>query len=148
MAKNQTSDEFSFTTTKWKNELDVVQVIHLFIPTGNGISNLKKKITFQPGEEKELPSEYDNAIHTLDKSGMIMGGLAPLLTKVGVSEPIHPSLDYVAVNDALEMEKLIAETIKKDAYLKAVVLKAEQDASLDSLKDKIVPVKKKPFGRL
>ncbi|HEX7604998.1 MAG TPA: hypothetical protein VF316_25450 [Polyangiaceae bacterium] len=43
---------------------------------------------WEPGETLSIPSEYDRAIHTLDRAGNVVGGLAPQLRRVGAPEPI------------------------------------------------------------
>src|SRR5690242_17943698 len=50
-------------------------------------------LSVPPGEERPFPSKYDDAIHTLNKEGIIVGGKAPQLRKKGVSYHLDPTLD-------------------------------------------------------
>jgi hypothetical protein len=73
-------------TTKWTNPTDKRLVVEIFVAPG-----VVHRHPFDPGETKELPGEYDNAIHQ-KHNGVVCGGLAPLLVRKGQSELVHSAL--------------------------------------------------------
>jgi hypothetical protein len=74
------------------------------------------KIEIAPGESKQLPSEYDQAIRKVcPKTGQIVGGLCPWLTKVGEEKVvIHTSLDYKTAIEGEEARQLVAAMRKEN----------------------------------
>lgn len=102
---NDHESVFEMRLTRWRNPRNHSQKIVLFDST-----NRKIVVTFQPGEEKDIPSEYDFAIHRVDcgqeechrgpvhyclrgHPGVVVGGLAPLLERVNVADTLEPTLD-------------------------------------------------------
>lgn len=88
------------------------------------------KIEIQPGETKQLPSEFDQAIRKVSaKTGQIVGGLCPWLTKEGEEDMVvHKSLDYKSAFQEAEAYKAI-EAFKKEDELKKA-LKVLEDARM------------------
>ena len=79
--------------TEWKNPTSHRLVAEFFVagPTprldGTMDPSTYCLLTVEPGACVSLPSEFDAAIHQLDRDGRVIGGLAPLLRKVGAPEP-------------------------------------------------------------
>src|ERR1022692_583546 len=93
----------------WRNDNDKPAVFRLLThEKRKGVKNGKHedsnkcqgsvflRVEIKPGETRQLPTEYDDAIRKVNpKTGMVHGGLCPWLTKVGEDEVlVHQSLDY------------------------------------------------------
>ncbi|MCL2450094.1 MAG: hypothetical protein FWD17_14195 [Polyangiaceae bacterium] len=135
-------------TTTWHNPTDKVQ--RVVIHEGNG---LKFAFVLQPGETKPLDSRYDRTIHMVDcgqeechrrgwfcskgHDGIVVGGEAPLLKRVGCSDTLDQTLDPAAskrkeieqqLDREIEREKIVAEARARRA--------AEYDAATATSKPK------------
>lgn len=103
--------------TRWMNPTEHHFKFRIFMGPGQ-----HRRVSVKPGEEIELPSEYDDAIqHRAKGSNVVTGGLCPLLRKVDAAPPeIAPAL--------LGIEKsLPAPTAKEvDSAITAAVATAEQ----------------------
>ncbi len=90
-----------------------------------------------PGKKVKIPSLYDQAIRTVNhKTGQIVGGLCPWLTKIGEEDiVIHKSLDYKSAMQDIEVKEM-AETLKKEDELRAALAVIEK-------RKVATPVKKK-----
>jgi hypothetical protein len=77
--------------TKWRNPTGEPVRIEIFLSIARWA-----QITIPPGAEVEIPSAYDRAIHQVDAHGVVVGGLAPQLRRVGadgrLSGAVHPGL--------------------------------------------------------
>ena len=115
--------------TTWFNPLDVPQRVTLRLTHGGQSGPGKvKQVTIAPGKTVMLPSEYDQAIRELDKNGVVVGGLAPMLQKQGQENvKVHESLDFKRVADEIELVELAKQAEKDNARKEAVKLKAERD---------------------
>lgn len=122
--------------TSWLNPTSHVQRVTLHDST-----NREQYVEWAPGETQVVPSEYDNAIHRVDcgqeachkgagkkgqgwfcqrgHNGTVIGGLAPLLVRVGADDTLDPALDP----DATEKR-----TLDADVAAKAVQVKAAHEA--------------------
>lgn len=98
--------------SKWRNPTK--SLMHVDVHEGEGAARTTTRYEFPPGETVSVPSQYDRAIHMVDcgrdechrspvrgagyfclkgHSGVIMGGLAPLLVRVGAEETLLEALD-------------------------------------------------------
>jgi len=100
--------------TKWHNPLPHHQHVDIYL----GDESRPTRYRWAPGETKALPSRYDYAIHRTH-NGIVIGGLAPQLVKLGDSETLDPALDTTL------MEKRQAEV---DAAAAAATKKAAEDS--------------------
>lgn len=101
-------------TTDWKNELDKPQTIKLCVPNGKAYGGAKLvKLTFAPGETKTLSSEYDDAIHYVE-NGVIKGGLAPLLTKVGGTDVLADFLDPEKMEAQADAKAMVQAALERE----------------------------------
>lgn len=97
--------------TKWHNPLDREQVVDIREAQGQPPTRYRWK----PGETRELPSKYDNAIQRVH-DGKIVAGKAPLLQRVGANDVLDPALDmFAAEKKQREAEQLAAAHAKKMA---------------------------------
>lgn len=86
--------------TTWRNPLDREQYVDLH----DGDSPTPTRYRFAPGEEKKLPSRFDNAIHRTH-NGVIVGGLAPQLVKVGSKDRLDTALASEARKPAADASR-------------------------------------------
>jgi hypothetical protein len=99
------------------------------------------RVEIEPGQTRTLPSEYDQAIRKVDqKTGQVVGGLCPWLTKTGEEEiVVHKSLDYKSAflnEEALNLVK----TLAKEEELRNALKVLEDRKAADE-------AKKNPVGR-
>lgn len=97
-----------------------------------------RAITLSPGQSIKLDSVHDHSIRTEDAYGKVVGGLCPWLSKDGEDEvEMEPCLDFEAVANQLELEKLAVKVQKDKALEEAIKIQAEQKASgVDTVKNK------------
>ena len=76
------------TLTAWRNPTPKTMTVDVF----EGHGRPRKRYTFPPGKEVQVPTEHDRAIHDV-RDGVIVGGLAPLLERVVEDGVLHPALD-------------------------------------------------------
>lgn len=131
MAIKQTNKKSTFVkkieTTRWRNDLKVMQRVKLY-PEGQVQQNPHYHtldVEWAPGEEVELPSEYDHAIQSV-KDGVIIGGLAPMLTRIGSKDKLHDSLNVPLQEEILESRMLAADLIKRDVLNKAAEIRLQK----------------------
>ena len=84
------------------------------------------RVEFPPGKEVVRPSSYDRAIHTVDKFGIVMGGLAPQLKRVGSADKLHPALD--PDNEKRAEEERQKAIVQKQMAAAAELLSAAKDS--------------------
>lgn len=129
-----------FQQSTWKNESDKVVKLRLLTDARDGKKQQGfkfKHVVIPPGETVELPCEFDRAIRDV-RDGVIVGGQCPWLTKVNdVEFPMHPSLDYKAVAEELELQSLAEKIRKEKALEEAIKVQAERKA------EEVVSPKKK-----
>lgn len=113
------------TYTQWKNPLSQEQVVDIF----HDGSPRPTRYRWAPGETKQVSSRYDGAIHRVHH-GVIIGGLAPQLIKVGSDEKLDPALDTegVAKREA-EVEAARAALAKREAEDTLLVANARAAAA-------------------
>lgn len=145
--------EYQYKLTKWKNPTKLVRTVTVFEERGN--KNVPIKFTFQPDEVKEIPSHFDLAIQRVDcgrpecrekrdengrpipgsgpwcdkgHPGVVLGGLDPLLVRVGVEGVVVPeALDPEAAKvKALEAEQAAAMIAKKAAEEAILIAEAKK----------------------
>lgn len=75
------------TYTQWHNPLQVEQYVDLHV----GDSPRPTRYRFAPGQKRQLPSRFDHAIHRVH-NGVIVGGLAPRLVRVGSTDRLDDAL--------------------------------------------------------
>lgn len=109
------------TLTRWHNPLDVPQRVDI----RHGDEPRPTRFTIKPGETVEIPSRYDYAIQVV-QNGVIVGGLAPQLRKMGSEAQLDPALDTEAVKkkDA-EVAAAAAALVAKTATEAVVVASAK-----------------------
>lgn len=98
--------------TKWYNPLDVPQRVFLIM------DGIRRKITWAPGETKELPSLYDSAINVV-QNGVVVGGEARQMVNVSLPEDKRPKLHQVWDSQLLEQEELAANAAARALQLEA-----------------------------
>lgn len=146
MTINRNYEEFeasSYEHSTWQNPTEQTVTFRVW----RGPESSQKPwlyLSIPPGQERSFPSEYDDSIHTKDKNGIIVGGLAPQLVKKGVPHRMDPVLDTHlqerkrALDNAARAlaEKTVSE---QAAILAAAQIKAAEEASMASQKlhDKI-----------
>lgn len=70
-------------TTTWLNDHPTEKArLRMFVGPGKRHMAFTW-VEFEPGERKTLPSAWDQAIHTTDRLGNVIGGMGPMLKKVG-----------------------------------------------------------------
>jgi hypothetical protein len=152
--------EKSETYSTWRNDNDRTAVFKLLTDkkiTKNSSRRMNNgepvqgsiflNVKIEPGESKQLPSEYDQAIRTVSpKTGQVVGGLCPWLVKVGEEDiVVHVSLDYktsIMETEALEL----AKSMKKETELRAALAELER-RKLSLQIEKEVVAEKKSAGR-
>ncbi len=83
-------------TTRWKNPTD--KTVSLSFHRDRGVR--PHKVTIEPGKEVVLNGEYDGAIHQVH-NGLVVGGMAPQLVKVGVEAlPVTSTLGLAEAREA------------------------------------------------
>lgn len=114
--------------TRWHNPLSVRQNV---VISHDGDSR-PTQYTIKPGETREIPSRYDLAIHRVH-NGVVIGGLAPQLVKVGAEEKLDPVLDTTLQDKKqAEAERAVAAAAKQaaeDALILAEHRKREAEAA-------------------
>lgn len=121
--------------TKWENPTKDLVRFKVLVEAGR-----HENVEFKPGEVRDLPASWDKAIHDV-RNGIIMGGFAPQLKKVGVAPmPVHSSITEAAAGAVHHAEKLEAERTRA---AKAEAEAAELKQRLAELEAKLAaPVKK------
>lgn len=132
--------EKSSTFSTWRNDNDKPAVFKILTDKKVTKNNSRRmnngeqcqgsiflNVIIQPGETKQLPSEYDQAIRTVSpRSGQVVGGLCPWLVKVGEEDVVvHISLDYKASMMEAEAMQLVA-SMKKETELRAALDELER----------------------
>jgi len=111
--KNKRNNNYKVSFTEWVNNTNQTMKFDLLSNVGPNHVGEMLRVTLKPGETITLESEYDQGIRTTrienkgdeDEREVIVGGIAPRLTKVGSAEiELHPSLDYEAMSAKSEME--------------------------------------------
>lgn len=131
--------------TRWLNPTSHSQRVILQHADGRQF-----QVTWEPGETKELPSDFDRAIHMVDcgqdachqhgwfctkgHDGLVQGGLAPLLVRVGAKDTLQPDLDPSIAEKRAQEANMAAASLAKSAADQALVIAAakaaEQTASI------------------
>lgn len=120
------------TYTHWHNPLGQEQRVDVFY----GDEPRPTRFTWKPGETLKVPSRFDNAIHRVDK-GVIIGGLAPQLVKVGANEVLDPALDTEKVKKAeATKEAAVAALAKSQAEDALVIAQAKSAEATEALASK------------
>lgn len=124
--------------TTWHNPTGAEQSVVLHGPSG------KFRFVLGPGQRRELDSVYDRAIQHIDcgreecrkggwfcqkgHSGNIVGGLAPLLRRMGKDDKLDPVLDpAISEKKALEAQ-IAASALVAEGQEKALLLAAAKVA--------------------
>ena len=132
------------TFTTWMNPTP--NDMHVDIQEGEGKSFSVQRYEIKAGQSAQIPSQYDHAIHYTDcgreechhsrelgagyfckkgHDGTIVGGLAPMLVRVGVNEQLPESLDTSReAKRAAEADRLRAEANLKKAEDEALLANA------------------------
>ena len=128
----------SFAST-WENPTKDTVRFAVLVEAGR-----HEKIEIPPGGKKDLPTSWDKAIHDV-RNGIIMGGLAPQLRKVGVAPmPVHSSITEAAAGAVHHAEKLEAERTRA---AKAEAEATELKQRLVELEAKMATLTAPPRGR-
>lgn len=147
--------EQRFTT--WHNPLKVVQKCRIYKSPGNW-----EAFVVPPGEQRQLPSEFDSAIQVYNDDGVITSGQCPLLVRVdgppmrsakgniieAEAPRLHEALDPMGAEKKSAIERLAeaqlarlaSEHVEQMATVKAAAA-AEQSAAADKARAN-VPSKK------
>jgi len=117
--------------TIWKNEHPELPITLKFYKGPHKPERAWEEVVIQPGETKQLPSVYDQAIQTTDKAGKIIGGQAPVyLVRKGKAPPVAPAI--LAAANAGEAERDLAAGGMPHGQVSLEVLSAMK-ARLDEL---------------
>lgn len=117
--------EENYTHSVWVNPTKDVVTVKVW----RGPELAKKPwvyLTVPPGEERPFPSEYDTAIHKIDRNGVIVGGKAPQLRKKGAPYKLHPALDTELSERTLAFEQAQRALHEKSLQEQAFVLAASK----------------------
>jgi hypothetical protein len=106
---NDLDDAEEQRLTTWRNPTDREMRVDLHDRPGR-----RKRFVFPPGQEVQVPSEFDRGIHDV-RDGVTVGGLAPLLERVSGQTPLHPSLDPEEAARKAAMEAAERTVIAKKA---------------------------------
>lgn len=123
----RTNEVVEQRTIRYKNPLATTQRIPVWV------NNEVRSITFAPGEEKEVPSEYEWAIHHVH-DGQIIGGEAPQL--INLSRPelkLAGYLDTEAQKRAAAKAELINAQLEKQKAEQAALLAAAKAAEAEAV---------------
>lgn len=130
----QVPQELLHHTSRWTNPSKDKEVkVRIYTGTGEAKKDKHKNpsgytlVVWAPGQTIELPSDYDNALQTIDATGQVVGGLAPQLLYNGKRRPLHPSLNVAETDAVTAKEALLALSIQK-ADLEARLKVAEEKA--------------------
>lgn len=135
------------TLTKWKNPTGHTVVADIFVgpanvpPPSRAYQRGERhpahvRYKWGPGEVREVPSMYNDAIHDV-RNGVLVGGLAPQLERVDEERlPMAPGIDADdQARTAALREAEIALTAKKVAEESLVIASAkanEAQAAIDA----------------
>jgi hypothetical protein len=125
MVRELDYEKLDQSVTLWRNDLDVPQSFLLLQKGKDATSGRLAKVTIKPGKEIELPSEFDSSIHEV-RDGMIVGGLAPRLTKVGSKAILHKCLDCDKVEEEKRLFELTKKVMEKESLEKAISIRATE----------------------
>lgn len=120
-------DHFNrFARSTWKNPTQHVQRFEIFENSGLPPT----RIEIKPGEiDDTIPSIYDNAIRTV-RDGVVVGGLAPLLVKVGETAiPVHAAISRSAAmgDEERKLLEMTGSTAGGLSLNNAVALQAKNE---------------------
>lgn len=104
------------TYTQWHNPLKQEQIVDIF----HDNDSMPTRYRWKAGETKSLPSRFDHAIHRVH-NGVIIGGLAPQLRKVGSSAKLDPALDHLAQQKKEAAASAAAALLQQRAAAAAMV---------------------------
>jgi hypothetical protein len=105
------------TYSNWNNPLSVPQIVDLH----HGSSRRPTRYKWMPGETKTLPSRFDVAIHRVS-NGVIIGGLAPQLVKLGSDEILDSALDPTSASKRAAEAAQVAAMLQKKAAEEALLI--------------------------
>jgi|GEM_PF-4257800 len=106
--------------TRWHNPTKHVIRAAIFVGADARNPSGRREVIWQPGDTKQVPSEYDQAIQET-RNGRVVGGLAPQLVREGEPPlPLDPAID----SEAAERRSA------GNAIAEAAALKAAADARL------------------
>lgn len=131
---NLAPQELQLSITRWTNPTDKPVTVDLY--TGTGVAKVDKhknpsgvtRVTWEPGQTIELPSEFDDAIQKIDPSGQVVGGRAPMLLRNGQRHSVHSALD-VKKTEAVTAAQALLEASKARAEAEAQVARLTQAAA-------------------
>lgn len=90
-------------------------------------------VEFPPDQEVTLPSDFDSAIQTVDKSGTIVAGKCPQLVKKGRKYKIHPALDADLATKRAAFERAQRALADKAVAEQAAILAAGELAMQENV---------------
>lgn len=126
------SFEEEYHETVWVNNTTHTAKFKLMQEKSGRVANSAAFRThiLKPGDKVTLSSVFDDAIRTIDKDGIIVGGLCPWLEKEGEDDvEMHSCLDFETIAEELELQKIAIKNTKAKALEAAVKIMAEQKAA-------------------
>jgi hypothetical protein len=139
--QDQDDARYELRTSKWLNPTDHVQRVVVYDGT-----NRRQVIVWRPGETKEIDSVYDGAIQKVDcgqdhchkgagkkgggwfcalgHPGQIVGGLAPLLKRIGAEDTLDPALDPALAEKKEAQAQIAAAAMATKAAQSALIVAA------------------------
>jgi hypothetical protein len=127
MANDDFLEEAEDTYTTWKNPLSVPQRVLLH----QDGSAKPTRFVWQPGEEKQVRSIFDQAIQRTHE-GAVIGGLAPQLVNVGKKAFLDPAFDTEAAAHKDAEAAQAAAALTQRAADQALVIAAAKTAELEA----------------
>lgn len=95
--------------TTWRNPTQKTIKADIFVGTTPDNPGGRIHVEWGPGEEQDVPSEYDGALQKV-RAGKVVGGLAPQLVRTDKGPiPVDPAIDAEAA------EKRAARSALRDA---------------------------------
>lgn len=135
--------------TEWCNP--TVRAMRVVLTEGEGRGHQSFVFIVPPGETRELDSRYDRAIHMIDcgrddcyrkgrfcsagHEGLIVGGLAPLLVRVGKNDTLDKSLDTALAEKEIAEAELTKLALVGQAKANVALAAAQRLEQLERVRD-------------
>lgn len=124
--------------SQWHNPLDVEQHVDVY----EGDNRRPTRYRVPPGETRPIPSRYDRVVHRVH-NGVIIGGQAPQLVKVGSNEKLDEALDTEKDKKRRAEKELAQASLQKqvaeDNAAVAAARVGEADKKLQARESKKLP---------
>lgn len=120
------------TYTEWFNPLDTEQWVDVHM---GDVSQPPTRFRIPAGAKKPIPSRYDRCVQVVH-NGVIIGGQAPQLQRIGGTDKLDPVLNVAAQEkrraEQEAVQAVVAKKIAEDQLDAATTKAAEAEKSLRS----------------